>query len=201
MKLYGSLTSPYVRKVRMVLIEKNLPHDFLETQPAPDNMTLAAANPLGKVPALELDSGELLIDSRLHVQYLDSLGAPQLIPDDDTRWAVLNWHELGNGICDAVVARMLEGRRQLSCRSAPFIQKQEDKIARALAWADTRVGDRAWLVGNSLGLADLAMATALAYIDLRYPHDWRQRHPALAQWLLGMAGRDSFVATAPPAGA
>lgn len=200
MKLYGSLTSPYVRKVRMLLAEKNLPYEFLETQPAPDNTALAAANPLGKVPALALDNGELLIDSRLHVQYLDSLGAPQLIPGGEAGWVVLNWHELGNGICDAVVARMLEGRRQLSCRSAPFIQKQEDKVARALRYAEDRV-QGAWLVGDALTLADLALATALGYIDLRYAHDWRQAHPALAAWLHGMAGRESYMLTAPPEGA
>lgn len=198
MKLYGSLTSPYVRKVRVLLAEKKIEHEFVESIPAIDNTELAAANPLGKVPALQMDNGEWLIDSGLHVQYIDSLPGEQFIPDDDSRWTVLNWHELGSGICDAVVARMLEGRRTPECQNAEGIKKQELKVERALQYAEDRIGDNDFLVGSRLTLADISLGVALAYTDLRYPHDWRSNYPNTASWFEIISQRDAFMDTAFP---
>jgi len=199
LKLYGSLTSPYVRKVRILLAEKNIQHEFIVSPPAMDNTELAAANPLGKVPALVLDSGELLIDSGLHVEYIDSLPGEKFIPADDSRWVVLNWHELGNGISDAVVARMLEGRRTPECQVADNIKKQEMKVERAMQYSEDRIRGE-FLAANRLTLADMSLGAALSYIDLRWVHDWRGRFPKTAAWYENICQRDSFLATAFPEG-
>ncbi|MHB1514423.1 MAG: glutathione S-transferase N-terminal domain-containing protein [Acidiferrobacteraceae bacterium] len=199
MKLYGSLTSPYVRKIRILLKEKNIPCEFIVEDPWSDKTVGAAKNPLGKVPVLVTDHDKLLYDSALIAEYLDSLGGERLIPaNGEERWDVLRWHVLGHGIIDAVVTRLFETRRPLEQQSAKVISRQEDKVARALDVADHTEKGRAYLIGNRFSFADLALGLALEYIDFRYPHDWRSAHPRLAQWLAGISRRASFAETLPP---
>lgn len=200
MKLYGSLTSPYVRKVRILLAEKGIDYIFVESTPAPDNRELALVNPLGKVPALVLDDGQLLFDSSVHVEYIDQLCESAFIPAGEGRWEVQRWHALGNGICDAVVARMLERRRSENCQSAELIARQEQKVRQALDYAEARVGEEPFLLGRAMSLADIALGVALEYIDLRYPHPWREQRPRLTAWLGPISARSAFQQTAPPAG-
>lgn len=198
MKLYGSLTSPYVRKVRVLLKEKGIACEFAVENPYDEHTRVPALNPLGKIPVLELDNKNILYDSTLIVEYLDSLKAPALIPaSGDARWAVLRWHILAQGVLDAVVTRLFETRRPPEQQSREVIKRQEQKIARALAAAEGELKG-AHAVGTQLTLADLAFALALEYIDFRYPHDWRTPHPRLAGWLLPYSGRDSFIDTLPP---
>lgn len=196
MKLIGSLTSPYVRKVRIVLKEKRIACDFVVDNPNDAASQVPQHNPLGKVPTLLLDDGKSLYDSVLLVEYLDSLKGDALIPTGDARWEVQRWHILGQGILDAVVARMLEGRRAQPLPAV--IARHEAKIARALAAADATERGATYLVGERFSLADIAFGVALEYIDFRYPHDWRGQYPRLAQWWNGIGARDSFVATIPP---
>lgn len=198
MKLIGSLTSPYVRKVRVLLKEKAIACDFVVENPHEATTRVPQYNPLGKVPALALDDGKTLYDSVILVEYLDSLKAPALIPDGAARWDVQRWHMLAHGLVDAVVARLLESRRPDAQRSPEAIARQEQKIARALTAADETEKGPAYLVQDRFSLADIALGVALEYIDFRYPHDWRSRYPRLAQWLVGMSARASFAETLPP---
>lgn len=198
MKLYGSLTSPYVRKVRVVLAEKRFACDFVVENPWDAGSRIPSINPLGKVPALERDDGKVLYDSALIVEYLDSLASPSLIPaKGEPRWDVLRWHTLAAGVVDAVVSRLLETRRPQPEQSAKHIARQESAIARALDAAEQDVRSP-HLVGDRLTLADIALGVMLEYIDFRYAHDWRSGHPRLAQWLAPMSARPSFQATLPP---
>lgn len=200
MKLYGSLTSPYVRKVRIVLAEKGIPYEFVVENPSDPGTRIPALNPLGKVPAFERDNGKVLYDSALIVEYLDALqGEPLIPPAGEARWDVLLWHTLAMGIVDAVVARLMETRRPSERQSPQVIARQEGKIARGLAAADATEKGARYLVGDSLTLADISLGVALEYIDLRYPHAWRAQYPHLAQWLDRFSNRDSFIATRPPA--
>ncbi len=199
MKLYGHVTSPYVRKVRIALREKNIRFEWIQESPHDAGNHIVAMNPLGKVPVLETDDGRVLFDSTLLIEYIDTLTPERLIPEGDTeRLRAQLWNTLGIGIVDATVARLLEGRRPPAEQSRSFIARQEDKIARALAWADKAERGAAYLVGEHFTIADLGLASALEYIDFRYAHDWRGTHPRLARWLAGISTRGSFAETVPP---
>lgn len=198
MKLYGSLTSPYVRKVRVLLKEKNIACEFAVADAWAADSPIPAMNPLGKVPVLVRNDGSVLFDSPLIAEYLDSLKGEPLIPaSGEARWEVLRWHALAQGMLDVVVVRLLESRR--GEKMAPeIIARQEGKIAATLKYADTQRKDGPYLCQNRLTLADISVAIALEYTDFRYAHDWRSRHPRLAEWLKAMSARPSFLETQPP---
>ncbi len=199
MKLYGSLTSPYVRKVRILIREKNLACEFVVADAWAADSPIPALNPLGKVPALALDNGDVLFDSPVIVEYLDSLKAPALLPvSGAARWETLRWQALADGMLDATVSRLLELRRPAEQQSAENVRRQEDKIARSIEYTEQRLSRESWLMENRFTLADLVMAVALEYIDFRYPHNWRGRHARLAQWLAGVSARPSLIETRPP---
>ena len=201
MKLYGSLTSPYVRKARILVKEKNIPCEFVIAGANDPGSPVPALNPLGKVPVLQLDNGETLFDSPVIVEYLDALSPPAWLPAaGEARWAVLRFEALADGMMDATVARLLETRKPSAQQTADFIRNQEAKVARSLDFAERQLGSRFWFVSERFGLADLAMAVALEYIDFRYAHGWRGDHPRLAQWLAGVGARPSFLETQYPRG-
>lgn len=199
MKLHGSLTSPYVRKARILIREKQLPCEFVTADAWAADSPIPALNPLGKVPVLALDNGKVLFDSPVIVEYLDSLKAPALLATSgEGRWDMLRWQALADGMLDAVVIRLLESRRPTAQQSADNIRRQEEKITRSIEYTAPHLSPGAWLMSDRFTLADLVMAVALEYIDFRYPHDWRGRHPRLGQWLDGIGARAAFLETRPP---
>jgi len=197
MKLFTSSRSPYGRKVRVMLAEKAVACEVIET--AASSPEVAAANPLAKVPVLVRDDGRPLYDSSLIVEYLDGLVAkPKLIPDAfEDRIEVRRWEALGNGIMDATVAIMHENRLPLGERKgADFFDKQQRKIDAGLVAMETDLGDRSFCFGDHFTLADIACGSALVYLDIVLPDlDWRGRHPALARHYGRLAQRPSFQAT------
>ena len=199
MKLYGSLTSPFVRKARVLIKEKNLPCDFVVADPTEVGGVVRTRNPLWQVPVLERDDGDALFDSPVILEYLDSLSAPALLAaSGEPRWQMLRWQALADGIVEAVIGRFLETRRPMVQQSADQMSFQESRVAAALAFASGRLKGESFLMENRFTLADLALAVALEYIDFRYPHDWRAQHPRLAFWLAGISVRNSFAESVPP---
>lgn len=199
MKLYGSLTSPYVRKCRILIREKALACEFVQADAWAADSPVPRLNPLGKVPVLERADGAALYDSPVLMEYLDSLTAPALTaPAGEDRWAMLRLEALADGILDATVTRLLESRRPLPQQSPENIKRQEEKIARALTYADSLPQGGAYLMQNRFSIADLCLGVALEYVDFRYPHAWRAGHPRLARWLGGISQRPSFIETVPP---
>ncbi len=200
MKLYGSLTSPYVRKVRIVLMEKRIAHDLVVEGPADAAGNVARLNPLRAIPLLERDDGEVFFDSPMLCEYIDSLNdKPRLYPaSGEERWQALRWQALGQGMMEATVARMVEGRKPVEKQDAAVIAKHQTRIAAALAFAAARVPANGFLGGNSIGIADIAFGAALGYLDLRYVHDWRGQYPKLANWFAPIGQRASFVETQAP---
>lgn len=202
MKLIGSLTSPFVRKVRVVLAEKKIDADLVIDSPWADDTHVPQFNPLGKVPVLVLDDDMRLFDSRVIVEYLDH-AAPnnRLLPvPNRERIAVRRWEALADGICDAAANVFLEARRPDGERSEAWIARQRAKVTAALQSAAEELGTNAWCLGNAFTLADIAMGCALGYLAFRFPDiDWRAAHPNLAGLHDKLMRRPSFADTVPQA--
>jgi glutathione S-transferase len=199
MKLYGSLTSPYVRKARVLVHEKGLPVELVVEDPWKEGTAITGWNPLGKVPVLELGPGSYLFDSRLVTHYLDQLDGKPLEPKDAAGyWQSQWWQALGNGIIDAVAERVLETRRLPRTQWPDKMAREEQRVHRAIDAAEHAMRKGRFLVGREFTMADLVLGVALQYADFRYPHDWRSRAPKLARWHKGIAARASFKETLPP---
>lgn len=201
MKLIGSNTSPYVRKVRIVMAEKKIECQY-ETEDVWSPVTrIRESNPLGKVPCLLLDDGEPLFDSRVIVEYLDNLTpVHRLIPPAGRERAeVRRWEALADGVLDAAILIRLEhSQREESQRSQKWIAHQRLKIDAALTAMSEGLGDDAWLCGGKYSLADLAVGCTLGYLDFRFPDiDWRGQHHNLARFADKLSARPPFVDTKP----
>jgi glutathione S-transferase len=199
MKLLASTTSPYARKVRLVLLEKRLPHEVVLDPPREPGSQVPKVNPLGRIPALLLDDGTCVFDSPVICEYLDTLGDdPILIPRGDplARMRVRRWEALADGVLDSAVAMRLESLRPAAQQDQGTLSLHDAAIGRALDFAAGPLGRGEWCEGGRLSLADLALASALLYLDLRQPQrDWRGRHPALADFAARMLARPSVQAT------
>ena len=201
MKLVASLTSPYARKVRIVLAEKRIECALVVDPPGTPESSVPRYNPLGKVPVLLLDDGTSLFDSRVIVEYLDNVSpVGRLIPEPSRqRIAVRRWEALADGICDAASAIVQERRRPLRQQSKAAIDHQQSKLDRGIAALGADLGDRGWCSGEAYSLADVAVGCALGYLDLRHPDvDWRDAHRNLAELAARLAKRPSFADTVPP---
>jgi glutathione S-transferase len=200
MKLLGSLTSPYVRKARVVLAEKKIEYTFELDNPWEENSRVPDANPLGKVPVLVIEDDSTLFDSRVIVEFLDSVSPiSRLVPADNReKIEVKRWEALADGVLDAAVAVVLERRRPPKQRSEATIKRQMDKIERGLAVMSRDLADKPWCTGIAFTLADIACGVALGYLDFRHDSvDWRVLHPNLAKLAAKLAERPSFADTAP----
>ena len=202
MKLIGAGTSPYVRKVRVVMAEKRIDFEFVQENPWDAASKVPEVNPLGKVPTLVMDDGGAMFDSRVIVEYLDTITpVNKLIPASGrARVEVRCWEALADGICDAAIAARLEAARPAQQQSPEWIGRQQAKVKLALAAAARGLGEKPWCWGVAYSLADIATGVALAYLDLRHPdYAWRDDAPNLDRLLQKLAKRPSFEHTQPAA--
>ena len=205
MKLIGSSTSPYVRKVRVVMAEKKLDYTFvLENVWAADSH-ISASNPLGKVPYLVMEGGDTIFDSRVIVEYLDALSpVGKLIPSTGRERAeIKTWEALADGILDAAILVRLEntfeGRSQ-GQRCPAWIERQMGKVDAGLYALSKGLADRAYYGGIHAGLADIAVGCTLGWLTFRFPElDWRGQYPNLARLHDKLMQRPSFADTQPVA--
>jgi glutathione S-transferase len=203
MKLIGSYSSPYVRKVRVVLAEKKLECEFITEDVWAAHSALAKTNPLGKVPCLIMDGAEALFDSRVIVEYLDTLSpVGKLIPPAGRERAeVKTWEALADGLLDAAILARLEATwsgRSEAQRSQAWINRQLGKVQAALAAMSHGLADKPFCVGNHLSLADIGLACAVGYLDFRFPAiGWRADYPNLVKLHDKLMQRASFAETLP----
>lgn len=203
MKLIGSATSPYVRKVRIVMAEKRLDYQMVLEDVWAANTAITASNPLGKVPCLVMEGGEAVFDSRVIVEYLDTLSpVGKLIPTQGRERAeVKTWEALADGLVDAAILARLEATwagRSAHERSDAWIQRQMGKIEAALKAMSTGLGEKAFCSGIHFSLSDVAVGCALGYLDLRFPQvNWRETYPNLAKLQEKLVQRPSFAETQP----
>ena len=203
MKLIGSNTSPYTRKVRVVMIEKKLDHRLVQDDVWADGSAVVQSNPLGKVPCLVMEGGEAVFDSRVIVEYLDTLSpVGKLIPAQGRERAeVKTWEALADGLMDAaLLARMevvFKGRTEAQ-RSQAWIDRQMGKITAVLAAMSTGLAEKPYCSGIHFSLSDVAVGCALGYLDFRFPDiAWRADYTNLARLQDKLVLRASFADTQP----
>lgn len=200
-KLIGSLTSPFVRKVRIVAAEKHIDYQFIVDVPWEATTHVPDYNPLGKVPVWVMDDGRSLFDSRVICEFLDHISPVHpLIPREARpRIAVKRYEALADGIIDAAALVFMERKRPAEQQSAEWITRQIDKVNRGLAALSTDLGKNDWCAENAYTLADIAVGCALGYLDLRFKGeiDWRRNHPGLAELFDRLMERPGFKDTVP----
>ncbi len=200
MKLIGAHASPFARKTRIVMAEKKIDYEFVIENPWETGSRVPEYNPLGKIPVLVMEDGGAVFDSRVIVEYIDTVNpVNKLIPASGrARVEVRCWEALGDGICDAAIGARLESNRPKNQQSADWIKRNMGKVDLGLAAAARGLGDKPWCSGNAFSLADIATGVALGYLDFRFSQiEWRKQYPNLAKLAEKLFARPSFVETAP----
>jgi glutathione S-transferase len=199
MKLVGSRTSPYVRKVRVILAERAIACDFVEESAWTATTTVPRYNPLNKVPALVLDDGESIYDSVVISEYLDAISGNTFIPADPVQRAKVRRGEaLGDGVADAGITAFMERKREASRQDAAWIARQMDKVDAGIEAIARELGGRPFLGGEKMNLADIACACALFWVEFRMPElGWRDAKPNLKAWAERLEMRPSLDGTRP----
>lgn len=198
MRILGTPSSPYTRKVRIVAMEKGLPVEFVVDNPLAEGSAVPALNPLGKIPVLIRDDGSELVDSPLIAEYLDLAGGgDRLIPMvGPERFAVREWEAIADGALDAAILIRMEMLRPEPQRSTAWVDRQRGKIESVLKEFDRRLGSGARCVGPNLTLADIATGCLLAYLQFRFEDGrWHERYANLGRLCAELEGRPSFRAT------
>lgn len=202
MKLYSSLTSPYARKIRVLVRELGLADDVEEipVDPFKPSADFLVTNPLSKLPVLETAAGDTLPDSKLIADYLQSHSRRKIarLPRGRERWATLRRAYLAEGILDAAVATVLEKRRPESIVYTGWLDRQADAIRRTLTALESEA--QALLPPEQRpGMPEIGIGVALGYLNFRLPYlDWVPEHPQLDAWFRGFAQRPSMRETQPP---
>lgn len=200
MKLIGTATSPYTRKVRVVLAEKRMECEFITDSPNTPDSVIARYNPLGKIPVLVLDDENTIFDSRVIVEHLDNASpGNRLIPEEKRpRILVRRWEALADGCTDAAIALVNEKKKPAVQQSAEWITRQQGKVDRSLQAMADDLAAKSWCAGDFFSLADISVGCCLGWLELRLPDlSWRRSHQNLARLADKLAQRQSFRDTAP----
>ncbi|HNQ03700.1 MAG TPA: glutathione S-transferase [Thiobacillaceae bacterium] len=200
MQLIGSLTSPFVRKVRIVAAEKYIDYELVVDVPWSEDTQVPDFNPLGKVPVWVMEDGKTLFDSRVIVEYLDSISpAGHVMPKEPRpRILVKRWEALADGICDAAALIFMEKKRPAGQQSPDWIRRQLGKLHAGLRVMSEDLGQLNWCTGEVFTLADIAVGCTLGYLEFRFPElDWRRAHPNLSELFDRLMQRPTFKDTVP----
>ncbi len=198
--LLSSPASPFVRTIRVLLLETgqdDVAQTDVATTPIATDASVAAANPVGKIPVLLRDDGPAIYDSRVIARYLNARAGAGLYPDAHI-WETLTLEATAHGIMEAAVSMVYEKRvRPEEMQHQPWIEAQWTKAARALDVVEAR-----WMshLAGPLDMGHIAMGCALGYLDFRHgDRDWRKGRDALTTWEAGFAARPAMRATIPAA--
>lgn len=190
MILRSSPASPFGRKVKLSALMLGLTDkiEITKTNMQDPADPITSENPLGKIPALVLDDGTCLYDSRVICEYLNEIGGGKLFPGGDAGWKARTLQALCDGILDAAILKVYEERyRPEEKRHPDWVQRQQDKIDRAFKWLEANPPE----AGGEPNIGDVTLACVLGYLDFRFPGSWRDDSPNLVAWL------DAFAAANP----
>jgi len=200
MKLIGSYTSPFVRKISILLLEKGITFEFVNEQPYQADTGVAQYNPLGKVPALVTDDGEYWFDSPILASYIELLDiAPAMIPHEPkAALAIRQIEALADGIMDAALASVREQARPAAQQSENELLRQREKITRSLDHCEQLIREGK-IATDSVNLATIAIACAIGYLNFRrVSPGWCVDRPLLVKLAETLFQRESFARTEPP---
>ena len=200
LRLISATPSPYARKVRIALAEKNIAFELITEVPWNSTTVTPKYNPLEKLPVLILEDGSSVYESSFILQYLELKypEAPLLPPDVDGILAARRLEVLCDGICDAVVLTFFERKRSPEAQSREWLARQRRKIEGGAREMARLIGDRTFAVGEMFGHGDIAVGTALGYLSVRFAEfDWRGLYPNLAAYSARLEARPSFAGSVP----
>ena len=200
MKLIGSYTSPFVRKISVILLEKAIPFEFVNEFPYHETNGVAQYNPLGKVPALVTDDGDCWYDSPIIAQYLELLGiAPAMLPAEPKAALKLRQIEaLADGVMEAAQTLVREKARPAAQQSESELLRQREKINRSLDMCEQLIREGEIQV-DSVDLATIAIVCAIGYLNFRHVSPgWCVNRPLLVKLAETLCQRESFARTEPP---
>ena len=200
MELLIARPSPYARKIRVALIEKGIPCEITVDNPWLENPRIQTVNPIGKVPALITDSGDVIHDSKVIFEYIETMFSGPILTPDNAKERITHKQieAICDGICDAVVLIALEGTRPEEKQSEAWVERQTRKIYAGVEEINARLNDRKSFTALKFGLAEISTVVMLEYIDFRFSEfDWRPLYPALFALFSQVSQRDSFVKTKP----
>jgi len=199
-RLISATPSPYARKVRITLAEKDIPFELLTEVPWDSTTATPHYNPLEKLPVLLLEDGSSVYESRFILEWLEAKHpTPPMLPEDiDQKLAARQVEVVADGICDALVLLFWERHRPAEQQSSEWqarpLRKVDGGMRQLAAWA----GQREFVVGDRFGLADIAAATVCRYLDVRFAdYPWRRVHPDLSAYSDRMERRPSFQGSVP----
>jgi glutathione S-transferase len=201
MKLIASFTSPYARKARIVCAERNIPFEMVEDNVWSPDTKARAANPLTRIPALVLEDGTSLFDSRVICEYLDeSFPGPRFIPERGAaRFQVKRLEALGDGIADSGIYIFLEQKRDAALQPKDMIARRVGQINASLDEVQKTVAGKQFAFGDSFSMADVSLVCAVAWLDFRLPDlKATANRPALAKYVEGLHARASVANSKPP---
>ncbi|KAL2356834.1 glutathione S-transferase domain-containing protein [Cryomyces antarcticus] len=203
LKLISATPSPYARKVRITLAEKNIPFELQTEVPWDSTTQTPRYNPLEKLPVLIFPDGKSVYESHYILEYLEakypSPDYTPMLPDDvDGRLFARQVEVVADGMCDALVLLFFEKQREAGKQSPEWQARQMRKVDGGMRTLAEWAGTKEYMVCDRLGLADVATGSVCGYIDVRFPeYPWRERHPDLAKYVDGLAQRQSFKDTVP----
>ena len=196
--LIGSLTSPYVRKIRIMLTEKKLPYDWIIDDVWGQNPHVAAHNPLGQVPCLLINQKDAVIDSRVIAEYLELLAPMHLPSEPMQRIEALKWAALTDGLMDAAAKYRVEQLRPGALQWPDWLTRQRGKLHAGLSVIETQLATHPWLANDAYSVADIGLMCVLNFIDFRQPdYAWRTDFPHTAQWEAHLASQAAFAESLP----
>ena len=200
MKLIGSYTSPFVRKISVLLLEKGISFEFINELPYNLENGVAQYNPLGKVPALMTDDGEYWYDSPIIAEYIELLNVePAMLPREPlARLKMRQLEALADGIMDAGLVAVRELARPPAQQSEAECVRQREKISRSLDALETHLKEGTFNT-DTLNLATIAIACAISYLNFRrIAPGWCVDRPNLVKLVETLFQRESFARTEPP---
>lgn len=196
-RLIGSLTSPYVRKVRIELALKGIAYDFVLDDVWSADPSVLTVNPLGQVPCLILPDTTALTDSRSIIEYLDLL-VPYPVRTRNEQIEMIKWQALAEGVMDTAVKYRVEQLRPEALQSGDWFARQKGKLDRSLSVFETRLREHTWLAHEDFSRADVVLQCALNFIDFRIQDwAWRAEFEYLSRFERTVRSRPEFAATMP----